>query len=282
MKGFKNIGNTCYLNSGLQMLIQNEDLCNMILKHADKSEQLAVIAKMINDYYSKETEPVLTPVAIKQLVQNEQDIFYGFGQQDSTEFIICLLNIIDDEIKKQNNSLNELFGININTRTKCKFRECLKISNKIDSNLFLMLDLNHTDMSLDDSYRHIKEGETLTDDDKYYCDNCKEKRIASKRTNIESWPSHLFVWLKRFKQNGRYYSKLDQHLDIPLVWRHNNVLKGAVLHYGGLHGGHYVYMGIVEDKWYLFNDGNVSEIPTELQVKKLLGDAYWLYYKKES
>ena len=33
MKGFHNIGNTCYLNAGIQMLFQNHDFVDMILKY---------------------------------------------------------------------------------------------------------------------------------------------------------------------------------------------------------------------------------------------------------
>ena len=51
MKGFHNIGNTCYLNSGLQMLIQNKDLCNLIIQNSDNSEILSNISNFINEYY---------------------------------------------------------------------------------------------------------------------------------------------------------------------------------------------------------------------------------------
>ena len=49
MKGFNNIGNTCYLNAGLQMLIQNKLLCNLILKYSQQSQILKIIGNFIND-----------------------------------------------------------------------------------------------------------------------------------------------------------------------------------------------------------------------------------------
>ena len=51
IKGFNNIGNTCYLNSGLQLLIQNTDFCEIILKNSNKSENLEIIANFIKEYY---------------------------------------------------------------------------------------------------------------------------------------------------------------------------------------------------------------------------------------
>lgn len=64
------------------------------------------------------------------------------------------------------------------------------------------------------------------------------------------------------------------------TWRHSNHLQGAVIHYGSLSGGHYVYVGKQNDKWYLFNDSSVSEIRSEDELKNLLSKAYWLYYKQ--
>lgn len=278
MKGFQNIGNTCYLNAGLQMLIQNKDLCKMILKYSDHSETLQKIGEFIQEYYSSNNES-LSPATIKSIVEINKEIIFGFQQQDTTEFIVHLMDIIDTEIKKINkdDGLQNIFGITINTRTKCKLRECLNISNMKEKHNFLMLDLNLETTSLEEAYRNLKSGEKLEADNKYYCENCKAKRIASKRYSIETWPSHLFIWLKRFKQDGRRVSKMSQMIKIPLEWRHNMKLQGAVIHYGGLNGGHYVYAGNVKDKWFLFNDSNVSEIPSG-ELESLLSQAYWLYY----
>ena len=49
IKGFNNVGNTCYLNAGSQLLIQNKDFCKIVLKNEEKFEDLS---KLINEYYN--------------------------------------------------------------------------------------------------------------------------------------------------------------------------------------------------------------------------------------
>jgi len=75
MKGFNNMGNTCYLNAGLQMIIQNTDLCNLILKYSQQSLILNKIGVIIDQYY-KGTNSI-TPIDIKNIVSERQKIFYG-------------------------------------------------------------------------------------------------------------------------------------------------------------------------------------------------------------
>ncbi len=282
MKGFRNIGNTCYLNSGLQMIVQNKDLCELILKYSAYSDTLKKIGEFIQEYYSPNTD-VIIPREIKKIVEEKQEIFSGFNQQDSTEFIIYLLDTIDEEIKKidkESKGIEPIFGINFNVRIKCKLRECLTIYNRTEKNNFLLLDIDSNCKSLEDAYHTFKSGDKLEADDKYFCEKCQAKRIASKRNAIDTWPNYLFVWLKRFRQEGKRYVKNSQSLDIPLVWRHDTVLQGAVIHYGSLNGGHYVYVGKQDNnKWYLFNDSSVSEVSTEAELKELLSNAYWLCYK---
>lgn len=283
MKGFKNIGNTCYLNSGLQMLVQNSELCELIIKYSSGSDILNKIAQFIKTYYDKSSIDVIVPNEIKKIVENKKDLFEGFQQQDSTEFIIYLLDVIDEEVKKihQNSGgIQPIFGIKFNVRIKCKHTECLEIYNREEFNNFLLLDINSNCTSLDDAYRNFKSGTKLELDNKYFCEKCQDKRVASKRHTIDKWPKYLGIWLKRFTQNGKQFTKNNQELYIPFEWRHNYYLYGAIIHYGSLNGGHYVYVGNQESKWYLFNDSTVSEIKNELELKSLLAKAYWLCYKQ--
>ena len=281
MKGFKNIGNTCYLNSGLQMLVQNRDLCQLIINYSSGSEILGKIAEFIKKYYDESSPDVIVPREIKKIVEDKKDIFEGFEQQDSTEFIIFLLDIIDEEIRKihkDSGGIQPIFGIKFNVRIKCKLRECLQIYNREEFNNFLLLDIDSDCSSLEDAYRNFKSGAKLESDDKYFCEKCQAKRTASKRHTIDTWPKYINIWLKRFRHNGKRVTKNNQELDIPFEWRHNNHLQGAIIHYGSLDGGHYVYVGKHDSKWYLFNDSSVSEIKSESELKSLLSNAYWLYY----
>lgn len=282
MKGFQNIGNTCYLNAGLQMLTQNKNLCNLILKYSDTSPVLNIMADHIKDYYDNTTN-IIVPSKIKKLVESKQEMFMGYHQQDSTEFILYLIDIIEDELKKINKSdeLKSIFGININTRTKCKKLDCLKVSNKSENSNILLLDIESSHKTLDDVYRNFKARERMDGDNKYKCNNCDDKRVASKRLEVLEWPNDLFIWLKRFRQNDNgSYKKNDQSIVIPLNWRHDMMLQGAVIHYGGLNGGHYVYVGMNNNKWFMFDDSSIREINNMSEVESLISNAYWVYYAK--
>lgn len=296
MKGFQNIGNTCYLNSGLQMLIQNKDLCKLIIKYASQSKILNTIAQFINEYYTSSNSSI-SPDEIKKIVQERQELFYGHQQQDSSEFVVFLLDIIDEEIKKVDENkegIKPIFGIDFNIRIKCKLKSCLQISNKAEVNNFLLLDINSNSSNysnsfqenkenkdINDLYRQFKSSDKLEDDNKYLCSRCKVKRIASKRSEIIHWPDHLIIWLKRYKQNGMNIQKNNESIIPNSEWRRGYKLYGGIIHSGGLNGGHYIYIGKNEDdnKWYIYDDSHVSEINEE-RVESALGRAYWLYYKK--
>jgi ubiquitin C-terminal hydrolase len=283
MKGFDNIGNTCYLNAGLQMIIQNKLLCNLILKYSQQSPILKIIGNFINEYYFS-TSQSISPIHIKQIVEQKQELFCGYNQQDSTEFIIYLLDTIDEEIKKidsDSKGIEPIFGIQLNSRIKCKLKTCLKIYNKQEYNNILLLDIDSECKSLNDTYRKFKRSNKLETDNKYFCESCNDKRVASKRSEIKEWPPYLFIWFKRYNQTGRKIIKNSQPINIDIEWRHGYLLQGAVIHSGSLYGGHYIYVGKHDDnKWYLFNDSSVTEIRTIDELKIHLSNAYWLCYKK--
>lgn len=265
--GLQNLGNTCYLNAGIQLILHNTDLCKIIIKNSNISDKLFRIAMFI------QTQNKI-PDDIKNLVEEENTIFRGYQQQDSTEFILTLLNIIDTEFKKINYTIKNIIGVQINSRIKCKIRTCLSIYNTREISNFLLFDIDNSINTLDDAYIKFRSHEKLENDNMFYCDKCKEKRIASKRNEIISLPKNLYIWLKRFTHNGQ---KNNQFIEIPFTWN-NMKLYGAIIHYGNINGGHYIYIGNYNDKWYKCDDNLISEIST-IEVNNILKNAYWLYYK---
>ena len=280
MKGFNNIGNTCYLNSGLQMMVQNTNLCNLIYKYKDRSDILNNISNFIYEYYNSNKNS-LTPKLIKNYVAETNNIFAGFGQQDSSEFILFFINLINDEINKvssKKDKVYNIFGFNIHTRFKCKVIDCLNISTNNTKEIFLELDINDTCNVLDDCYRLFKSRTVLDDDNKYFCEKCNKKRKASKRTSITHYPNDLIIVLKRFKFNGRRYEKNNQEIKIPTEWKQGYILNGFCFHSGSVNGGHYTYVGLNNDEWYLYNDSSVSKL-NDNELKRYIhyGYVYWFH-----
>lgn len=271
MKGIYNIGNSCYLNSSLQLLFSSSDfrnICNNI--PGDSKESL--ICKQIELYDSLQ---IFNPKEIKNMVASINKIFAGFDQEDSFEFIIYLLDYIDKINNNTHNSLYDKFGLNITINIKCKMLNCLKESEHIENDLFLQLPMTE---DLTESYRLYKKMHIFKDDNLYNCDNCKKKTIARKRTIITKWPDNLIIVLKRFDHNMR---KDTRKINIPLEWRHNYVLKGGIIHMGAFGGGHYIYYGNENNNWYIANDMNISLMNFN-DINNYASNSYILYYTKQT
>ena len=271
-KGFDNIGNTCYLNSGLQLIIHNKDLCNLILQNASTNPFFDYISNFIKLYYNDKTINSLTPNYIKDLVSKNNKEFIGSNQNDAFEFIIYFLELINSILK------NKLYEINIKIIIKCKFNTCLNISTSYEKTNFLLLDINNDTNNLDDCYRNYKSSEKLDNDNLYFCEKCNEKRIASKRNEINEWSQHLIIILKRFIHNNNVKKNIKK-ISIPILWRHNYKLKGIIFHSGTLTGGHYIYIGEHNNDWIMFNDNFTNKILLEhLDNYKDFGYVY--YFQK--
>jgi ubiquitin C-terminal hydrolase len=299
IKGFNNIGNTCYLNAGLQMLLHNKDLCNLILKNTS-NQFLKEIGNFIIEYNSDNNTPI-TPILIKNFVTKKNNMFRNFNQHDASEFIIFMLDALNDALNgesnnisnnalnntlngESNNNLNneliKLYEYTLNTTIKCKLKTCLNISNSNENNNFMIFDLKNTFFDLNDCYKDFIARVKLENESLYSCDNCKKYTIASMRKKIIKWPQHLIIILKRFEQNGHKLSKNSQEIKVPVIWE-EYILKGIVFHSGSLYGGHYVYIGYYNEKWYLLDDSCTSEITNNEVFCNFKNYGYIYYFEKK-
>ena len=270
MNGIINIGNSCYLNSAIQMLF-NSDGFNNIVKST-------VFEDFINKYKNYK---VYNPAEVKMIVAKHNAMFANTNQQDSYEFIIFLFDILDKMLgNSRENNLYKYFGIETTTNIKCKMSHCLNESITKTTELFLQLPITN-ELDLSSSYRKYKEMEILQNDNAYYCEKCKDKNTARKNTITSKWPDNLIIVLKRF---DHYMRKDNRQINIPLNWRHGYKLKGGIIHLGSFGGGHYIYYGhknnSSNNNWFIANDSNISNIDINSLINNQAKQSYILLYEK--
>jgi ubiquitin carboxyl-terminal hydrolase 4/11/15 len=124
-------------------------------------------------------------------------------------------------------------------------------------------------IQLEDCFTETTKEEILTEDNAWYCSNCKELRQASKQLEIWTIPDVLVIHLKRFSLAGRASrDKIDVLVDFPVegldLTGRVSVDDGKPLlydlfavdnHYGGMGGGHYTAYAknFVDGEWYDYN-----------------------------
>lgn len=269
MNGIVNIGNSCYLNSAIQMLFNSDGFINIT--------KSTIFEDFINKYKNYN---FYNPAEVKNIVAKSNLIFANTNQQDSYEFIIYLFDVLDKILgDSTKNVLYKSFGIETTTNIKCKISKCLKESTNVGIELFLILPITN-ELDLSDSYRRYKSMEILQNENAYYCEKCKENITARKNTVTSKWPNNLIIVLKRF---DHYMRKDNRQINIPLNWRHNYKLKGGIIHLGSYGGGHYVYYGHKNNQWFLANDSNVSKIDDINSFMNNQGkQSYILLYEKHN
>ena len=155
---------------------------------------------------------------------------------------------------------------------------------------------------LSDCFTSFTKEETLSEQDPWFCSNCKDFRCATKKMDLFSLPRLLIIHLKRFAYTSRSREKISTFVDFPLTGldlshlAHSSTpasstsreqqqppppalydLWAVSNHMGGLGGGHYTayVKNRVSGGWYLHDDSRVSPV-SEDDIKS--SSAYVLFY----
>lgn len=301
LNGLRNLGNTCFMNSGLQIFLNCTYFNNKLLKYKKlcKSELFTSYIKLVKDYNSN-NGCILSPNEFKMAIDKRYPLFRKFGQEDIYEFMTLFLSAIYDDLVE--------CGVNNKDTDKDVIKNVLGINctifiKPIDKNIKLIHKNKSSEyvlhLELDSNYEIEKPTELedliinltlpkkigIVGFDKPNKEICNLEAIRT--TKIDNCSQCMIIYLGRYKEvrkgNNFSYQKLHNKIKIPKIIEgssHNYHLRSFALHHGNSNGGHYVSYVNNNGIWYNLNDSNCSII-SEKDALYYAMDAYVICYQIE-
>lgn len=279
IKGFANLGNTCYLNSLLSILIYSDEFKDYFLgnKHCIAScwEENCILCgfkEIYSDIYSKQQGVTFHNFLFR--LTKKDPYFLGSKQHDVHELFIHIAELIHNsnkELKCVCLMHTTFFGINyVNyTCVSCNFAY-----QREEEYFNLSLQLSD---SMNTSLQNFFDYEIIND---LKCEKCNINTDFSRKCEIKVLPKLLCLHVKRFKCEDKRITKIAD-----LIYNDNSLklndkcyyLYGFIVHEGDLNKGHYVSYIRIEDTFKCFDDEKIKDATVnDIQKNK----SYIVFYRQ--
>uniref|UniRef100_A0A8C3WUC7 Ubl carboxyl-terminal hydrolase 18 n=1 Tax=Catagonus wagneri TaxID=51154 RepID=A0A8C3WUC7_9CETA len=314
--GLHNIGQTCCLNSLIQVLVMNMGLTKILKRMtlprgAEEQRrsvpfQLLLLLEKMQDSRQKAVQPMELAYCLQK---------YNipmFVQHDAAQLYLTVWNLIKDQITDVDlvARLQALYTIRMK-----EFFVCLDCSTEsVRSSSLLTLPLSLFDMNskpletLEDALHCFFQPRVLSSRDKCFCENCGRKTCWKQVLKLTHLPQTLAIHLMRFSIKNLRTKKVCHSLYFPQSLDLSQLLEteeepcaaeeqprgryelfAVIAHVGVADFGHYcAYIrNSVDGSWFCFNDSNVCWVSWE-DVQCTYGNhnyrwqetAYLLFYMK--
>ncbi|ODV68706.1 ubiquitinyl hydrolase [Hyphopichia burtonii NRRL Y-1933] len=234
--GFQNLGNSCYLNSVVQSLFSLQDYDDFFKSKdfdekvkdpaVDLESQLIKLYKGLKSgNYLKPNKNVFTskgdqyqmgikPSAFKTLIGENHPEFQTQRQQDAFEFMLYLLDKLDNQYGfALNKNLKFLMG----NKVICSNCDHGKLNHELVDNLSVPVNAEvlkveedgtkiYEEISLNDCFRDYCSTQEI---EGYQCDECNAKSTALQSSGFKTYPKYLVVNAKRIKLENWVPVKVD-------------------------------------------------------------------------
>eukprot|EP01060_Flectonema_neradi_P031970 TRINITY_DN4993_c0_g1_i3.p1 TRINITY_DN4993_c0_g1~~TRINITY_DN4993_c0_g1_i3.p1 ORF type:complete len:825 (+),score=145.82 TRINITY_DN4993_c0_g1_i3:1813-4287(+) len=298
VEGYRNRGNTCYVNSVLQCLLKGTPLGAGIVssdigRHDCKKERcLLCLLGKVYEVGDRSMGQMITSIllTIKGITQYRQEDAHEFYRSlvDNIHESYVREHITQHAVKKvpgleQTSFPYRLLSVWMQQKTACT--TCKNISTVYQP--FIDLSISLTDISsLEQGLHALTKPEEFPG---YMCDSCGAAQKATKQSLIHRAPSVLVVQLQRFQFKSQFSSKISKRITYPLTLDISHfmaascdstqyTLTALLIHVGDtVNFGHYVSAVAHNGQWYLYNDSVVKPIPGDRALELC---PYLLFYTR--
>ena len=235
-----NLGNSCYINSVMQIFLNSTTLFNTLKCTFDNFS-----LEMIRDLYCK-TNNIST-----------------FEQCDALLFLSFILDKIEVRLKDKSIDCSNLWRQKWCSRYKCKnCKKCVDVT-QIENFWFIYPVDNSTENLLEMDQCILNNVRTTVTKN---CENCSPKQSVdfSRTQQLSNAPTNLFINLQYFQAAKiNIYTSLS--LSIGNNYEADYDLKGVIVHSGTETFGHYKVYICIDDEWWLFNDTIVTKVYQDIE-----------------
>ena len=194
--GIRNIGNTCFSNSVLQIFLNSKNLIKkmIILSKEKKNDNIVHFLHTIYCINDKNFGEIFVQnyrTLLEKVMSKDK---YSFGRQgDAHEFFLNLIDYISNNDKFYSDYFEKKFSIDYETLIKCD--ECETIKKKKENMLIMNLDIGNGESKLSALISNFfNEVEHV---ERFFCDKCNKMVNIKKKMFVNKLPRYLVITLKK-------------------------------------------------------------------------------------